>query len=174
MLRTLAVLTGLIVLVLAGAAGGAQAAASAQELGIVLHHNTAATERLPHYRASAPIAVNVAGYARRLHTLTLTAHGPHGEAIMAPMSRTGQTFSGDLQLLDAGTWTLAFSTQFGSVPAALASVALDVVPGDGAELAARCAFALGALFIIAGLTLVLRADGRPFALALAARVTKRS
>jgi len=170
-IRALVVLVGLIAAALAFAGSGAQAAGPAQTLGVVLHRNAAATERLPHYRAAAPIAVNVGGYARRLHTLTVIAHGPGGQAITAPLARTGDTFSGDLRLIAPGKWTVAFSTQLGSVTAALASVPLNVVAEDGADLAARLAFAISALSIVAGLALVLRVNGRPLVLAY---VKKRS
>lgn len=169
MIRAFVILVGLIAGVLAFAGSGAQAAGPAQTLGIVLHHNTAATERLPHYRTAAPITVNVGGYARRLRTLTVTAHGPGGEAITAPLARTGDTFSGNLHLIVPGTWTIAFSTRLGNATAALASVPLDVVSEDGADLAARLAFAISALSIVAGLALVLRVNGRPLALAYAKR-----
>jgi hypothetical protein len=170
-IRPFVVLAGLLAGVFASAVSGAQAAIPQQTLGIVLHHNRAATERLPHYRTAAPIAINVGGYARRLQSVTLVAHGPGGQAITAPLQRTGETFTGNLHLVVPGTWTVAFSTQLGSVTAALASVPLDVVSEDGADLAARFVFTLSALFIIAGLTLVLRVDGRPLALAY---VKKRS
>jgi hypothetical protein len=128
---------------------------------------------LPHYRAAAPIAVNVGGYARRLRSVTVVAHGPGGQAITAPLQRTGETFTGNLQLVVPGTWTVAFSTQLGSVSAALASVPLDVVSEDGADLAARLVFALSALFLIAGFALVLRVDGRPLAFAYAKKRSLR-
>jgi hypothetical protein len=163
-IRAFLVLVALIAGVFSFAASGAQAASSEQALGIILHRNAAATERLPHYRAAVPISVNVGGYARRLRSLTVTAHGPEGEAITAPLERTGKTFSGNLQLAAPGTWTVALSTQLGSATAALASVPLDVVSEDGADLAARLTFALAALSIIAGLALVLRVNGRPLAL----------
>ena len=146
---------------------GAQAAASSQTLGITLHRNAAATERLPEYRSAAPITVNVGGYARHLKTLTVTAHGPGGEAVSAPLARNGDTFSGDLRLLAPGTWTVALSTQLGTVSAALASVPLDVVSDDGADFAARMTFALAALCIIVGLALVVPINGRPAAFAYA-------
>ncbi len=169
MIRALVVLVGLLAAVLAFAGSGAQAAGPAQALGIVLHRNTAATERLPHYRSADAIAVNVGGYARRLRSITVTARGPSGEAVTAPLTRTGDTFSGDLHLTVPGIWTVALSTQLGSVTAALASVPLDVVSEDEADLAARLAFALAALSIVAGLALVVRVNGRPLALGLVTR-----
>jgi hypothetical protein len=168
-IRALVVLVGLLAGVLAFAASGAQAAGPSQALGVTLHHNAAATERLPQYLSAAPIAVKVGGYARRLRSLTVTATGPSGEAITTPLARTGNSFKGNLHLPASGTWTVAFSTQLGSVSAALANVPLDVVDEDAADLAARLAFALSALSIVVGLALVLRVNGRPLALAYAKR-----
>lgn len=156
------VLAGLTAGLLTFANSGAQAAAP-QALGVVLHHRAVATERLPQYLAAAPIAVNVGGYARRFRSLTVDAHGPHGEDVSAPLARTGNTFSGNLHLLAPGAWTVAFSTQLGSVPAALAAVPLQVVAEDRADLAARLAFGLAALSIVSGLALVVRVGGRPLA-----------
>jgi hypothetical protein len=172
-LRTLAALTILLAGSIAFADSGAQAADPPQTLGVVLHHNVAATERLPHYRTTAPIAVNVGGhYARHLRSLTLSARGPGGAATSAQLTRTGDTFSVNLTLTAPGTWTVAFSTQLGSVPAALASFTLDAVSADAADLAIRLAFGLAALSLLAGLALVLRVDGRPLAFVFCA--TKRS
>lgn len=174
MIRALPAFAALIAALLTFVSSGAQAAGSAQTLGVVLHRDRAATERLPHYRAAAPIAVHVGGSeAARLSSLTVTAHGPGGVAVSAPLTRNGATFTGDLRLLAPGAWTIAFSTQLGSVDAALASVPLDVISEDG-DLAARLAFALSALSIVAGLALVLRVNGRPLALAMSEYSTKRS
>lgn len=171
-IRPLLLLAGITAGVFVFANSGAQAAGP-QRLGVVLHRHRAATERLPHYLAAAPISVNVGGYARRLGNLNVVAHGPNGEAVTTPMARSGDTFSGNLHLAP-GAWTVAVSTQLGSVPAALANVPLEVVTDDPAELAARLAFALAALSIVTGLTLVLRRDGRPLLFAAARRPTKRS
>lgn len=166
MIRALSVLAVFIAGLIAFVSSGAQAAAPVQTLGIVLQRNAAATERLPHYRTAAPIAVKVGG-AARLSSLTVTARGPGGQAITAPLARNGNTFTGNLHLISPGTWTVALSTQLGSVSSALTSVRLDVVSEDGADFAARLAFALAALSVVAGLALVLRVDGRPLALAYA-------
>jgi hypothetical protein len=163
--RALSVFAALFAGFLTFFSSGAQAAGPAQKLSIVLQRNSAATERLPHYRTAAPIAVNVGGDAARLSSLTVTAHGPGGEAITAPLARNGGGYTGNLRLIAPGTWTVALSTQLGSVTAALASVPLDVVSEDGVDVATRLAFALAALSIVAGLALVLRVNGRPLALA---------
>ena len=166
MIRALSVFAVLIAGFIAFVSSGAQAAGPVQTLGIVLRQNVAATERLPHYRTAAPIAVKVGG-AARLSSLTVTAHGPGGQAITTPLARSGSSFTGNLRLVAPGTWTVALTTKLGSVSSALASVPLDVVSEDGADFAARLAFALAALSIVAGLTLVLRVDGRPLVLAYA-------
>ena len=107
--RAFLILAGLVIAVLTFAAGSAQAAGAVQTLGIVLRHNAAATERLPHYRAKTPISINVRRSARApLRTVTVTALGPRGEAITAPLARTGKSFSGDLDLIAPGTWKIAF------------------------------------------------------------------
>jgi hypothetical protein len=170
-IRAFSIFAVLIAAFVAFVCSGAQAAGPVQTLGIVLQRNAAATERLPHYRTAAPIVVKVGGDADRLTSLTVTAHGPGGEAITTLLARSGNAFTGNLHLIAPGTWTVAFSTQLGSVSAALASVPLDVVSEDGTDIAARLAFALAALSVAAGLALVLRVDGRPLALAY---VRKRS
>jgi hypothetical protein len=150
-MRVPSVLTAVLAALLTFAGTGAQAAGPAQSLGIVFQHENAATERQPYYRAAAPITVRVGGDAARLPSLKLVAHGPDGEAVAAALARTGATFTGDVQLLVPGAWTLAFSTQFGTP---FASVPLDVVSEDGADLAARFAFALSASSIVGGALLI--------------------
>lgn len=169
MIRPLLLLVGVAAGVLAFANSGAQAAAPAQKLAVVLHRNAAATEGLPHYLATAPIALRVGGYARRLQTVTAVAHGPNGEAISTPLARVGNAFTGDLHLLAPGNWTVALSTQFGAVPSALAQIPLQVVREDAADLVARCAFALAALSIVTGVALVARYRGRPLLFTLLRR-----
>lgn len=173
MVRSLAALTILLAGSFAFADSGAQAADPPQTLGVVLHRSVAATERLPHYHTAKPIAINVGGrFARRLHTLTLTASGPGGESFKAPLTRSGDTFSGNLTLTEPGTWTVAFSTQLGTMPAALANFTVDAVTTDAADLAIRLTLAVAALSLLAGFALVLRVDGRPLAFVLSS--TKRS
>ena len=152
---------GLVAAIIVFAATGAQAAATAQTLGIVMQRNAAATERLPYYRTTSPIAVNVRGDAGKLSSITVTAHAPDGSAFSTPLVRSGNTFTGALKLAQAGTWTVALTTQLGSVSAALADVPLEVVSDDSADFAARIAYAISALSIGAGLTLLLRARRTP-------------
>jgi hypothetical protein len=169
-IRVLPVFAALLAGLLTFIGSGAQAAAPAQSLGVVLHRSHAATERLPHYRSGQPIAVHVEGReAARLPALTMTASGPNGASLSAPMVRSGNAFTANLPL-SPGTWNVAFSAQLGTITAALANVPLDVESEDG-DLAARIAFGFSALSIVAGLLLVLRWNGRPLLLNYA---TKRS
>ncbi len=128
-----------------------------QSVGFVLHANAAATERLPFYRNQAPIAINVHGDSTGIDAMMVTAHGPDGSDVRTPLVRNGDAFTGALKLTQPGTWTIALSSQLGSMSAALAAVPLEVVADDNADLAARIAWALSALSIGAGCTLVVRA-----------------
>ena len=160
MTRAIPFLAGLVAAIIVFAGTGAQAAATAQAVGFVLHDNAAATERLPFYRSAVPIAINVHAGASSVNAMTVTAHGPGGSAISAPLVRTGDAFTGALHLTLPGTWTLALTSQLGSTSAALADVPLDVVD-DNADLAARVAWALSALSIGAGFTVLARARRSP-------------
>jgi hypothetical protein len=159
--RAIPFFSGLVAAIVVFAATGAQAAGGAQSLGIVMQHDTAATERLPFYRMTSPIAVNVRGSATKLAAITMTAHAPDGSAFTTPLVRTADGFAGALNLTQPGTWSVALTTQLGSMSTALAAVPLQVVADDNADLAARIAYALSALSIGAGLTLLVRARRMP-------------
>lgn len=166
------IVLSLVAALFVGAAAGAQAG-TPQALGITLHDDAAATERLPHYHTNAPISVNVGGAtAAQLQSLNVTAVGPDGSTFTQALTREGDAFTGMLRLAAPGAWSLAVSTQLGSVSAALANVSLNVVTQDNADIAARIAFALAAVSIAGGLMLVVRRGGRPLLYALA--LTKRS
>jgi hypothetical protein len=168
--RAIPLLACLVAGFLAFVSSGAQAAGAAQALGFTLHRTTAATVALPHYHTTAPIAVHVGGKAAHLPpALVVTAHGPDGSDITVPLVRTGDSFDGALNLSTPGQWTIALSSRLGSVSSALADVPLDVVSDDDADLAARCAFALSAALIVAGLALLLRTRARPIAYAFSKR-----
>jgi hypothetical protein len=154
--RALPFFAGLVAAIVVVAATGAQAG-TPQTLGFFLHDTGAATERQPRYHSSAPIAINVAGDTARHSVLTVTAHGPDGSEVTAPLVRAGATFSGALELPAAGRWDVALSARLGSVTAALADVPLQVVSDDSAEVAGRWAFALAALLIGAGSMVLVRA-----------------
>jgi hypothetical protein len=156
-MRVLPMLTAVVVGVLTFAGSGAQAAGPPQTLGVVLHGEDAATERQPYYRAAKPIMVRIGGDAARFASLKVTAHGPSGESVAAPLTRSGDAFSGNMQLFAPGVWTLALTTQIGT----LANVPLHVVTEDAADLAARIAFGLAAIAIAAGLMLIYGAAHRP-------------
>jgi hypothetical protein len=140
---------------------GAQAAGTPQTLGIVMKRNSASTERLPFYRNASPIAVRVRGAAKQLSGMSVVARGPDGRAVSTPLVRSGDTFNGALNLAAPGTWTLAFTSQLGTASAALSNIPVVVVADDNADLAARIAYALSALSIGAGLTLLVRARRLP-------------
>jgi hypothetical protein len=156
-IRLFPLLTAIVTALVLFVTDGATAAGSAQKLGVVLHGDAASTERLPHYRISAPIAVHIGGDAARFASLKLTAHGPDGKAVSAPLARSGDAFIGNLRLASPGLWNVAFTTQLGT---ALASIPLDVVSDDGADVAARITFALGALAIVSGIVIVYRVASR--------------
>jgi hypothetical protein len=155
-MRVLPIVTAVIAGVLTFAGSGAQAAAPPQTLGVVLHGDDAATERQPYYRAAKPIAIHIGGDAARFASLKLTAHGPSGESVAAPLTRSGDAFSGNVQLFAPGVWTLALTTQLGT---ALANVSLHVVTED-ADLA-RIAFGFAVISIAAGVMLIYGAARRP-------------
>jgi hypothetical protein len=155
--RAIPFLAGLALAIVVFAGTGAQAAGAGQTVAFVLRHNAASSERLPVYRAAAPIRVKVRGDAGGMSAMRVTATGPGGRAVSAPLVKHGDTFTGALDLTQPGTWSLALTTQLGSMTAALAAVPLRVVAEDGADIAARIAYALSALSIGAGITLLWRA-----------------
>jgi hypothetical protein len=156
-MRVLPMLTAAVAGILTLAGSGAQAAGPSQTLGVVLRGDDAATERQPYYRVAKPITVHIGGDAARFTSLKVTAHGPGGESVAAPLTRSGDAFSGNMQLFAPGVWTLALTTQIGT----LANVPLHVVTDDAADLAARIAFGLAAIAIAAGVMLIYRAARRP-------------
>ena len=162
-----------VLAMLLGLTSGAAIAAPHQTLSIVLHSSSASTQRLPHYRAAAPIAVKVAGDASRFDAVTVTATGPGGIAIRTPLSRTDDGFQGAVRLVKPGEWTIGLTAQLGSVSSAVAGIPLDVVAPDGSETAGYAGLLLSALMLVAGVFVLVRRD--MFATAVAAVVpTKRS
>lgn len=145
-------------------------AVTGQPLAIFLHGSAARTRLLPTYDNVQPIAVRVAGDARRLDTVTVTASGPDGNSITAPLVKGTRGFIGDLQLTVPGTWRLALSTQIGGVPSALAAVSIAVGTPLAAEPLATALFALALLSCAFGLALVVRTRFRR----MPATATKRS
>ena len=141
-----------------GAAPAAALGAPHQSISIVLNSTSASTQRLPQYRAAAPISVHVAGDAAKFDAVTITASGPGGLAIRAPLARTQSGFDGALRLATPGAWTIGLKTQLGSVSGAISDVPLDVVPGDGSSLAGYATMVLAALMTLAGALLLVRRD----------------
>jgi hypothetical protein len=136
-----------------------------QSLSITLHAENASLQRLPHYRAAAPIAVHVAGDARKFDAVTVTAKGPDGTAISAPLARTSDGFDGALRLVTPGSWTVGLTTQMGAVSSAIATVPLDVEPGDGSEVAGYATMLFAALLTLAGVFVLVRRQQLAVALA---------
>jgi hypothetical protein len=136
-----------------------------QSLSITLNAESASTKRLPHYRAAAPIAVHVAGDARKFDAVTVTATGPDGTAIRAPLARTSDGFDGALRLVTPGAWTVGLTTQMGAVSNAIATVPLDVEPGDGSELAGYLTMLFAALLTAAGIIVLVRRQALATAIA---------
>lgn len=137
-----------------------------QSVAIVLGADKAATEHLDHYNAARPIDVRVAGDALKFDRLTVTANGPGGIAIRAPLSRTPDGFRGTVRLVTPGTWTLAVTTRLGAFSTNVANVALDVVPPRGVSALAIALFGIATLACAAGALLLASAGARRrFALA---------
>ncbi len=102
------------------------AALSGQPLAIFLHGDAARTRLLETYDTVLPISVRVAGDARRMDAVTITANGPDGNSITAPLVKGANGFIGDLTLGAPGTWTLALTTRAGGVSNALAAISIAV------------------------------------------------
>ncbi len=164
----------ILVLLLLGSVPEAAQAAPHQSLLIVLHSSNASTQRLPQYRASAPIAVKVAGDASRFDAVTVTATGPGGIAIRAPLARTGDGFQGAVRLVKPGPWTIGLTAQLGSVSSAIAGIPLDVVAPDGSETAGYAGLFLAAMMLVAGVFVLVRRDVFATAIAVVSSSTKRS
>ncbi len=81
-----------------------------QPLAIFVHGSAAHTRLLPTYDSVLPIRVRVAGDARRFDAVTVTANGPDGRSVTAPLVKGASGFIGSLQLKVPGTWTLALTT----------------------------------------------------------------
>ncbi len=151
----------------------AAGAASHQTLSFVLNSQNASTQRLPHYRAAAPIAVRVAGDARKFDAVTVTATGPDGLAIRTPLARTETGFEGALRLVTPGAWTVALTTRLGPVSDAIGGVSVDVEPSRGSQVAGYATMVLAFMLTATGVLVLARRDLPATALAALA-ATKRS
>ena len=158
---------------LLGLAPATAVAAPRQTLSIVLNSDNASTQRLPHYKAATPIAVHVAGDASKFDAVTVTATGPDGTAIRAPLARSGDGFDGALRLVKPGPWMIGLTTQLGAVSGAIDGVSLDVEPADGSELGGYLGIVLATMLTVAGVLVLVRRDLLATALAALAP-TKRS
>ena len=137
------------------------AAVGEQPLAIFLHGGAARTRLLPTYDDVEPIAIRVAGEARRFDAVTVTASGPDGTAITAPLVKGSRGFIGRLRLAVPGTWTLALTTRVGSITAGIAAVPIAVAsPFDADPIPSALAILAAASGLI-GLLLVVRPLVRP-------------
>jgi hypothetical protein len=141
-----------------------------QRLTVALHRDNASLVRLPHYHAATPIDVQVGGETQHVDAVMVTAHGPDGTSIHAPLARTATGFEGLLNLAQPGAWTIELTTQLGAVTSAVNAVSLDVEPG-GSDLAGYATMALALLMTAAGVLVIVR---RERAAALVAVVTRRN
>jgi hypothetical protein len=128
--------------------------AAAQPLAIFVHGDAAQTRLLPVYGTKAPIAVRVGGDARRFDAVTLTATGPNGTSITAPLFKSRRGFIGTVRLADPGTWSLGFTTRAGALQGALEAVPIAVGTPLGVDPLALTMLLLAA-FLVAGGAIVL-------------------
>jgi hypothetical protein len=155
-LRPLLLFAGILTVLLTIAGFGAQAAGRPRVLAIELFRDRAATEGPAQYLVGAPIVINVESRTTMPAAVSLTATAPDGTTLRLPLARNGTTFTGNLRLAAPGTWTLALSVRFGTVTTALANIALNAVREDGPVYAAGLGFALSALQLTAGISLLAR------------------
>ncbi len=141
-----------------------------QPLTIALHRENASLARLAHYHTAVPIDVRVAGETQHVDAVTVTAHGPDGTAIHAPLARTANGFEGLLRLAQPGAWTLELTTQLGAVSSAVDAVSLDVEPG-GSDLGGYAFMLLALALTATGIFVIMR---RERAAALLENVTRRN
>jgi hypothetical protein len=132
------------------------AASNGQPLAIFLHGDAARTRLLETYDNVLPISVRVAGDARRMDAVTITANGPGGNSITAPLVKGATGFIGDLKLGAPGTWTLALTTRVGGVSNALAAVTIAVATPFVAEPLPVALFGVALASLACGVLLVVR------------------
>jgi len=137
-------------------APAAAGAAAGQPLAIFVHGADAHTRLLPTYDNVLPIAVRVAGDARRFDAVTITANGPNGNSVTAPLVKGTRGFIGSLRLATPGTWTLALTTRVGSVTSAIVAVPIAVATPLVAEPLATALMAFAAACTLIGVALVAR------------------
>jgi len=132
------------------------AALSGQPLAIFLHGAAARTRLLATYDTVQPIAIRVAGDARGFDAVTVTANGPNGNAITAPLVKGARGFVGTLRLAVPGTWTLALTTRIGSVTSGIAAVPIAVASPFVAEPFPSALVVLAGVSFLGGLVLIAR------------------
>jgi hypothetical protein len=132
------------------------AALGGQPLAIFVHGAAARTRLLPTYDTVQPIAIRVAGDARQFDEVTITANGPDGNAVVAPLVKGSRGFMGSLHLNVPGTWTLALTTRVGSVTGGISAVSIAVASPVVAEPIPTALGIVAAALCLAGLLLLLR------------------
>jgi hypothetical protein len=155
-LRPLLLFAGILTVLLTIAALGRQTAGRPRVLAVVLFSDHAATEGPARYLVEAPVIVDVESRTTPPAAVSLTATAPDGTTLRLPLARDGTRFTGNLRLGAPGTWTLALAVRFGSVTTALSSIAVNAVSDDGPAYAAGLGFALSALQLTAGISLLAR------------------
>jgi len=140
-----------------------------QVLAIVVHRDNVATQRLAHYDTTGPIRVRVGGDTLKFQTLSITARGPGGIAMQAPLTRFADGFAGNVRLATPGTWTVALTTNLGYATSAIATIPVDVVTYDGSAVAGLGVMTLAMASIALGLLIVLRRDIRSRVVAVTVR-----
>jgi hypothetical protein len=134
----------------------AAAALGGQPLAIFVHGENARTRLLASYDTLEPIAIRVAGEARRFDAVTVTANGPDGNAVTAPLVKGARGFVGTLRLAVPGTWTLGLTTRVGTVTSAVAGVSIAVASPFVVEPLPSALVILAAASFAGGLLLIAR------------------
>lgn len=106
----------------------ATAATPAQPLFITIDNNGAVAKSLEQYTPGTPVAVHVSiVHASDVAALSLIAMGPNGAPVRTALERNSDgTFSGNLALDEAGTWTLTVSERSGILTTETQPISLDV------------------------------------------------
>jgi hypothetical protein len=99
-----------------------------QPLFITIDNNGAVAKSLEQYMPGTPVAVHVSiVHASDVAKVSLIALGPSGSPVRTQLDRNSDgTFSGNLALDEAGTWTLTVSEQSGILTTETQPISLDV------------------------------------------------
>jgi hypothetical protein len=150
-MRRAFLLAACLCLLPATAASAADSAPS-QPLFITINGQGAVAKSLEQYTPDTPIAVQVSTRrATDVDAVTLIAMGPSGSPIRAQLTRSaGGTFTGELNLNEAGSWTLTVSERTGTFTTETSPLGLDV-SAQTVDMSAPLALGGGAvLFLLLG------------------------